>query len=45
MQCDVTRDRWEATVHVLDKVSVADGALSVRARLQVEAGSNRVAPA
>jgi len=42
MSCDVTPQRWEATVHVLDKVSSPDGALSVRARLQVEAGSNRL---
>jgi alkaline phosphatase D len=42
MLCDVTRERWETSVHVLDKVSVADGRISTRARLQVAAGSNRV---
>jgi alkaline phosphatase D len=42
MLCDVTRDRWETSVHVLDKVSAADGAISRRARIQVAPGTNRV---
>jgi alkaline phosphatase D len=42
MLCDVTPQRWEGAVHVLDKVSAPDGTLSVRARLQVESGSHRV---
>jgi len=42
MLCDVTKDRWETSVHVLDKVSAADGAISRRARIQVAPGSSRL---
>jgi alkaline phosphatase D len=42
MLCDVTKDRWEASVRVLDKVSGADGKISTRATLHVAPGSNRV---
>jgi alkaline phosphatase D len=43
--CDVTRDRWESSVRVLDKVSVPGGKLATRARLAVAAGSNVVTAA
>lgn len=42
MLCNVTRDRWETSVRVLDKVSEPDGTLSTRATLSVTSGSNRV---
>jgi alkaline phosphatase D len=36
--CDVTRDRWEAKIRVLDKVSVQGGAISTRATVTVPHG-------
>jgi alkaline phosphatase D len=42
MLCDVTKDRWETSVRVLDKVSEPDGKLSTRATLSVTPGSNRL---
>ena len=42
MLCNVTKDRWETSVRVLDKVSEADGKISTRATLNVASGSNRV---
>jgi len=43
MFCDVTKDRWETSVRVLDKVSETDGKTSTRATLNVASGSGRVA--
>jgi len=43
MICDVTKDRWESSIRVLDKVSAPDGKLSTRTRLSVASGSNLVA--
>lgn len=42
MICDVTKDRWESSVRVLDKVSAPDGKLSTRTKLSVASGSNLV---
>ena len=43
MLCNVTKDKWETSVRVLDKVSEPDGKVSTRATLSVMPGSNRVA--
>jgi alkaline phosphatase D len=43
MVCEVTKDRWETTARVLDKVSVPDGKISTRVKLVIEAGGNRLA--
>lgn len=43
MLCDVTKDRWETSVRILDKVSEPDGKISTRATLNVASGSSRVA--
>jgi len=40
--CDVTKDRWETKVRILDKVSAPDGKISTRAKLAVASGSNSV---
>jgi alkaline phosphatase D len=45
MLCDVSKDRWETKVRILDKVSAPDGKISTRARLAVAAGSNQVTAA
>jgi len=45
MICDVTPERWETSVQILDKVSVPDGKLSTRAKLAIAAGSNAVTAA
>lgn len=42
MICDVTKDRWETFVRVLDKVSEPDGAVSTRAKLAIATGTNVV---
>ncbi|CAN0060981.1 unnamed protein product [Phaeothamnion confervicola] len=45
MVCDVTPERWETSVRILDKVSVPDGKLSTRTKLAVAQGSNVVTAA
>jgi alkaline phosphatase D len=43
--CDVTKERWETTFRVIDKVSVPGGAISTRTKLVAEPGSNRLVKA
>jgi alkaline phosphatase D len=45
MVCDVTPERWETSVRIIDKVSAPDGKLSTRTKLAVATGSNEVTAA
>ncbi|MCH4892123.1 alkaline phosphatase [Sphingomonas sp. SFZ2018-12] len=42
MLCDVTRERWETKVRVMDRISDRNGEISTRATLVVPAGETKV---
>ena len=43
--CDLTKERWETTVRVMDRVTTPGGAISTRTKLVVESGSARLTKA
>ena len=43
--CDVTKDRWESTFRVVDRVTTPGGAISTRIKFAVEPGSAKLVKA
>ncbi len=43
--CDVTKDRWESTFRVVDRVTTPGAPISTRTKLAVEPGSAKLVKA